>query len=172
MTTIAITSNSDGDVTGYTPENASRAPFLPLVRSMVRAYQAFVETSGRHLRDLGVTPSQFDVVATLGNTPGMTLGELSGRTLITKSALTGIIDRLERQGLVARCDKASDRRCVVARLTPAGEALFREVFPGHVDYMSRFFNRMSAEEQAECRRAFEKVEALFEADPGPVPGEE
>jgi DNA-binding MarR family transcriptional regulator len=159
-------------VSGFTHENASRAPYLPLLRAMVRAYQGFIETSGRHVRELGLTPSQFDVVATLGNTPGMTLGELSTRTLITKSALTGIIDRLEAQGLVARCDKANDRRCVLARLTPEGEALFREVFPAHVNYMSEFFDRMSAEDQAECRRAFEKVGALFQAGPGPSTGDE
>jgi DNA-binding MarR family transcriptional regulator len=138
---------------------------------MVRAYQSFLETSGRHLRELGLTHSQFDVLATLGNTPGMTLGELATRTLITKSALTGIIDRLEKQGLLERCGKATDRRCVVARLTPAGEALFREVFPAHANYLSQIFDHLSAEEQAECRRAFEKVGALFRTDPGTVPGE-
>jgi hypothetical protein len=46
-------------------------PFLPLMYELVRAYQTFEAYSAAHIRTLGLTAPQFDIVATLGNTEGM-----------------------------------------------------------------------------------------------------
>jgi hypothetical protein len=54
----------------------------------VQCYQAFEAYSATHIRTLGLTPPQFDIVATLGNTSGMTATELGEKTLITKGTLT------------------------------------------------------------------------------------
>jgi DNA-binding MarR family transcriptional regulator/cytochrome c556 len=74
------------------------------------------------VRALGLTPAQFDIVATLGNTPGLSFRELGERTLITKGTLTGVVDRLEARGLVERVASDHDRRSVTVRLTAAGDA--------------------------------------------------
>jgi len=44
--------------------------FLRSVRLLAQCYQGFERLSGRHVRALGLTPAQFDIVATLGNTEG------------------------------------------------------------------------------------------------------
>ena len=74
-------------------------PYLKLVRPLVEAYQAFWLADNRHIRSLKLTPSQFDVIATLGDTDGMTCSELSARTLVTKGTLTGVLDRLVAKGV-------------------------------------------------------------------------
>ena len=81
---------------------------MALVRELVRTYQAFEQLSSSRIRSHGLTPPQFDVIATLGNTPGMSCKELSSRTLITKGTLTGVLDRLLEIGL--------DRKDVVIAL--------------------------------------------------------
>ena len=53
--------------------------FLPTVQALVQAYQAFESHSGAHIRSLGLTPPQFDIVATLGNTAGMTATDHQNR---------------------------------------------------------------------------------------------
>jgi hypothetical protein len=63
---------------------AATEPFMAVVRELVRAYQAFRSYDDAHVRQLGLTPSQFDVISTLGNTPGMTLNKLAEKTLTTK----------------------------------------------------------------------------------------
>ena len=78
---------------------------------------------------MGFTHSQFDIIATLGNTPGMTCKELGEKTLITKGTLTGVLDRLEQKGLVQRDRGNDDRRQLFVKLTPDGEATFDDVFP-------------------------------------------
>ena len=76
--------------------------FLPLLRELSGTYQAFGVYSSAHMRSLGLTPAQFDIVVTLGNTPGMTTMQLSEKTLITKGTLTGVVGRTSG-GLAANC---------------------------------------------------------------------
>ena len=73
-------------------------PYLRLVRPLVQAYLAFYRVGSRHIEEMGVTPAQFDVIAELGDTSGMTCADLSEATLITKGTLTGVLDRLVAKG--------------------------------------------------------------------------
>ena len=59
-------------------------PYLKVLRPLVEAYLAFLRVGSRHIRSMKLTPSQFDVIATLGDTDGMTCAELSSETLVTK----------------------------------------------------------------------------------------
>jgi MarR family 2-MHQ and catechol resistance regulon transcriptional repressor len=122
-------------------------PYLKLVRPLVEAYLAFWRTGSRHIKSLKLTPSQFDVIATLGDTDGMTCSELSVRTLVTKGTLTGVLDRLVAKGLVKRDSIRTDRRYTKVSLTKKGDALFRKTFAAHIAFLRPFFERaLSADE--------------------------
>src|SRR5438046_1329745 len=108
--------------------------YLRSVRLLAECMQEFERLSGEKVRECGLTHAQFDIIATLGNTAGMNYKELGERTLITKGTLTGVIERLERKGLVARERNGDDRRSFFVRLTPCGEGLFRDVFPKVVEH--------------------------------------
>jgi DNA-binding MarR family transcriptional regulator len=137
------------------------ADFLPTLQALVRCYQAFEAYSATDIRALGLTPPQFDVIATLGNTPGMTSTELGEKTLITKGTLTGVVDRLADRGWVERAAHASDRRCQIVRLTPAGEALFARVFPAHMAHLAACFAGVSAAEHTRWQAALRGLEQVF-----------
>ncbi len=122
------------------------------MRLLAECYQAFERLSARHVRTLGLTPAQFDIVATLGNTDGMTFRELGERTLITKGTLTGVVDRMETAGWVVREAGTPDRRTVRVRLTRAGERLFEQVFPAHVAWCARAFAGTTERELAELEK--------------------
>src|SRR5216684_9070877 len=107
----------------------SKDPFMKVLRPLVETYFAFIRRDDPHIRSLGLTPSQFDVIATLGDTGGMTCKELSEQTLVTKGTLTGVLDRLAKKGLIERVPSREDRRSIIIQLTPKGNARFREVFP-------------------------------------------
>ena len=134
---------------------------MPVVRELVRAYQAFRSYSDADIRQLGLTSSQFDAIATLGNTPGMTFKQLAEKTLTTKGELTGIIDRLEKKGLVRREVPPEDRRSFIAVLTPEGERVFQETFPAHIAHLKQRFERLDRQELEEIRIALEKIKNLF-----------
>ncbi len=140
-------------------------PFLKVLRPLVEAYFAFLRKSDRHIRSMGLTQPQFDVIATLGDTDGMTCKELSERTLVTKGTLTGILDRLEAKGLTERVPSREDRRCTFIRLTKNGESLFRKVFPLHIGYMKPFFERaLNGREMTQAREMLLKIKSSFDRD--------
>jgi DNA-binding MarR family transcriptional regulator len=116
-------------------------PYLKILRPLVEAYLAFWREDSRHIKSLKLTPSQFDVISTLGDTDGMTCAELSDATLVTKGTLTGVLDRLSAKGLIKREAVAGDRRCTRIKLTEKGEALFRKVFAAHIAHIRPFFER-------------------------------
>lgn len=135
---------------------------LPTIQSLVHCYQAFVAHSDSHIRTLGLTPAQFDIVATLGNTPGMTATELTGKTLITKGTLTGVVDRLAERGWVERVAHDSDRRSQIVRLTKAGERLFGRVFPAHLDHLESCFVGATAADHKRWQAALRSLQAQIE----------
>jgi len=136
-------------------------PFLPTMQALVKCYQAFEAYSAADIRAMGLTPPQFDVIATLGNTPGMTATELGEKTLITKGTLTGVVDRLAERGWVERVAHESDRRCQIIRLTKAGEGLFARVFPAHMAHLESAFAHVNASDHARWQAALRELEQVF-----------
>jgi MarR family 2-MHQ and catechol resistance regulon transcriptional repressor len=116
-------------------------PYLKVLRPLVEAYLAFELIDNRHIKSLRLTPSQFDVIATLGDTDGLTCSELSARTLVTKGTLTGVLDRLVAKGFIRRDSMKGDRRCVKIRLTQKGNKMFRDTFAAHIAFIRPFFER-------------------------------
>lgn len=80
-----------------------------------------------------LTLPQFDVLAELARAEvgGFTFVELSRLLLVTSGNLTGIVDRLEEQGLVERRPDAKDRRVIRVALTAKGRRVTDEVLPAH-----------------------------------------
>lgn len=87
----------------------------------------------RRLRaEFGATLPQFDLLAQLDREPeGLRLGEISKRTMVTNGNITGLVERLEADGLVSRETPGDDRRVTVARLTDEGRRVFAEMAAVH-----------------------------------------
>lgn len=142
-------------------KSAAKQPFVPVMRELVRAYQAFESYTDENIRQLGLTSPQFDVIATLGNTTGMTMNTLAEKTLVTKGTLTGIVDRLEKKGFVRREVPEGDRRCFVIVLTPEGEQLFEQVFPAQIAYIKQRFDKLDSSDLEEILAALKKLRSIF-----------
>lgn len=127
-------------------------PYLKVLRPLVGAYLAFARQDNRHIRAMRLTPSQFDVIATLGDTDGMTCSDLSAATLVTKGTLTGVLDRLEQKGFIRRDDVAGDRRCTKIRLTEKGKILFEKTFAAHAAFLRPYFERALTQKDADQAR--------------------
>lgn len=145
----------------------SSKPFMPVLYELVRTYQAFEAYCIPHIREMGLTSPQFDIVATLGNTEGMSFKELGEKTLITKGTLTGIVDRLEVKALVRRVASTCDGRSQTVQLTKAGEALFAKVFPAHMQHLEHVFVGYSQKNLDKIEVALQQLKAAFlEANSG------
>ena len=83
-------------------------------------------------REFGTTLPRFDLMAQLERAPdGLQMGELSRRMLVTGGNVTGIVDQLERVGLIARTEDPADRRVYRVKLTKEGRRLFAQMAAEH-----------------------------------------
>ncbi len=72
-----------------------------------------------------LTAPQYMILANLHEKDGRPLSELAGIMRCSKSTMTGVVDTMERKGLVAREPNPEDRRSHLVRITPKGKALRR-----------------------------------------------
>lgn len=93
--------------------------------------------------DLG--PSQFNILNLLKDQPaGCSQVELSRLLVVHRSNVTGLIDRLEKRGLVRRLSVAGDRRSYRVILTPAGRKLLAKILPEYERAAEDIWNDLSA----------------------------
>ena len=92
--------------------------------------------------------ASYDVLVQLSEAPGRSLRmtELAERVLLSRSGLTRLVDRLERDGLVARQACPDDARGTLAVLTPAGLERLRVAWPTHLRGVSEHVGRLTPEE--------------------------
>jgi DNA-binding MarR family transcriptional regulator len=135
--------------------------FLLTIRELVRAYQAFEEFSGSHVRSLGLTPTQFDIIATLGNQPPMTYKTLGEKTLISKSSLSGVVSRMVEKGFLELIDNQEDGRSQFIKLTKHGDDAFKKIFPVHMRHLEKAFSKLSANEQQLILDSLKNLHSVF-----------
>jgi DNA-binding MarR family transcriptional regulator len=111
-----------------TPESA--------FRELIRVYGLVKRVQEPYFARFGITGSQWGVMRTLQRAekeglPGLRLTDLSDRLLIRPPSVTGVIDRMQRQGLVARSASETDLRSKYVSLTAAGRELVERVLESH-----------------------------------------
>ena len=97
--------------------------------------------------DHGVTLPRFDMMAALHDAPeGISMGELSRRLMVSNGNVTGIAERLEREGLISRRPMPGDRRSQIVKLTGAGRATFEAMAAEHEAWISTMLSGLTEEE--------------------------
>jgi DNA-binding MarR family transcriptional regulator len=86
------------------------------------------EVRARLRQRFDTTLQRFDLMSQLWRYPeGLKMNELSRHMMVTGGNVTGIVDPLEKQGLVERMPEPADRRAYRVRLTRAGRKTFAEM---------------------------------------------
>lgn len=104
-----------------------------------------------------LTVPQLDIITCLSRTKGLPLSELAERLLVTGGNVTGIIDRLERDGYVYRVRDKNDRRVVRALLTEKGFNLYKSFLPRYKEVMQRINAGLTAPERKQLQRLLKKL---------------
>ena len=111
-------------------------------RSFIKTHAKIIEKIEQDLADHKRVPlTTYDVLIALFETPNRKLrfGDLNKKVVLTKSGLTRLVDRLEREGLIKRERSEEDRRGAYAVLTEAGEVELRRAWPVYAKGIKRHF---------------------------------
>lgn len=131
------------------PRNVSQSKQrLRLWLRLLRATRVMESDLRERLRvQFGITLPQFDVMAALyRKADGITMTELSRMLIVSNGNVTGIIDRLVAERLVARRPAADDRRSFLVRLTPKGQQQFGVVARAHQEWVDRLLSDFDGEQ--------------------------
>lgn len=113
-----------------------------------------------------VSRGRFTVLALLNRNPDQPLNpcDLADRAGVTRATMTGLLDGLEREGLVAREHVTGDRRMLQVRLTEGGLTLLGKILPGYYSLMRSLMGGINEEEKQLLSRILSK---LISNLPGP-----
>lgn len=153
----ATTATLEAPRAGVSP----RDPRLAGWRSFLTAYSVITRQLDEELREeTGLSLFEYAALLQLAEAEGrrMRMSDLASGIVLTRSGVTRLVDRLERDGLVERGQCADDGRGSEALLTPAGLERLRAASKTHLrgidDY---YFSQVSDEDQAVVGRAMEDV---------------
>jgi DNA-binding MarR family transcriptional regulator len=146
------------------------------------AFRSLLRASGllRHVMEpyflrFGISGAQWGVLRVLRRAEGeglrsLRLTDLSGRLLIRPPSVTGVVDRLQRLGLVTRDAAHDDLRAKQVRLTSAGRKLVEHVLTGHAVRIETVMDGLNLVEQEQLQRLLEKLNLRLQAlaRPGPA----
>jgi len=99
----------------------------------------------------GLSEGRMGVLFRLYRCGDLPLGGLADDLMMTPRNITGLVDHLERQGLVERVPDSEDRRSVRATLTPAGRETIEGIWKEGLDRQFEIVEGMSKEDLAQLR---------------------
>jgi DNA-binding MarR family transcriptional regulator len=125
--------------------------------------------SSERLLRLGVSMAQLHIMFTLQRAGDMTMSRLAEVLNVSFSNATGLIDRMEERGFIERQRVPSDRRVVLVRVTPAGEAILREVDALSDELLRSVLERLPASQLRGVAHAISALREAVDSTVGPMP---
>ena len=122
-------------------------PSLKMWLKFIRAYSTYNKKAAEHMKNFGLTLSQFWVIECLRSIGPLVMGELCKKTFLSGGNMTFIVDGLEKADIVERVFTEDDRRAIFVRLTPKGEEIYAEAFCKYSEYLAKLTSILTKEEQ-------------------------
>jgi DNA-binding MarR family transcriptional regulator len=123
-----------------------------------------------HLAGAEISHAQFELLLELDERGDLSAGELALAARISPATVTQMLDGLAESGHVERTRSDSDRRVVMARLTPLGRARVEAKRAAWRERWERALADVSPREMRAATKVIERLGAVFQEGPGERPG--
>ena len=126
-----------------------------IVYALARTYGLVMRRLAKVYKRFGLSAASFNLLVLLerGRDPeSFTQHAIGERLVVSPSDMTGLIDRLEKKGLVRRLP-GKDRRTNLLRITPKGSKLVDETWPHHAEQIKRLSRMLSGRDTQILARA-------------------
>ena len=143
-------------------ELKKKQPFESLeqeaILNLLRTNDQFQNRLGRLFREYGLTSSQYNVLRILrGEGKPMPCLEIGDRMIQVVPAMTGLLDRLEKQELIRRERCSNDRRVVYVEITPKAKTLLKRLDQPVSELHTDLLGHLNRTELKELSRLLEKA---------------
>tara|TARA_R110002095_G_scaffold25573_4_gene26195 strand:- start:7165 stop:7653 length:489 start_codon:yes stop_codon:yes gene_type:complete len=145
-------------------KQAFQSSEVEAILNVLRTGDQFQNRLGRLFREYGLTCSQYNVLRILrGEGNPMPSLEIADRMVQVVPAITGLIDRLEKQELVTRERCHKDRRVVYVTLTEKAVRLLKEIEKPGLELHEQLIGHLTRKELKELNRLLTKARAAVRA---------
>ena len=152
---------------GFRPEKESTSEAA--LYNVARTFTLLNRLFQRHHAQFDLTPAKLNVLMLVkhgGDEEGLPQREIAKRLIISGSDVTGLIDRLEKDGLLTRRGAPADRRVKLIKITPKGSALLDKLWPAHIRQVEQTMSPLSKREQEQLIMLLTKVRARLQNGDG------
>jgi DNA-binding MarR family transcriptional regulator len=150
----------------YPPEKESCAmpqSSLTLWFRLARVFHRIDRRLVAQLRGRDLSLAQFDVLAQVSASEGLTQQELADRLLVTKGNVCQLLDRMEQTDLLVRMQ---DGRANRVYLTDGGRRLVQDVLPEHQALIASLFSALTDDERRQLRVLLRTLDHSLRGDEG------
>jgi len=150
--------NDDFSDVNNKPNTQSRGLRQPAVLGwlhLLRISHRVLQAATDQLAPWGLSNAQFDVLANVGASEGISQLALARRLSVTQGNVAQLLSKMETQRLIQRVVEGRSKRLY---LTPTGRALFDELVPVHEDFIADQVGVLSPDEQRELMRLLAKLD--------------
>ncbi|WP_407313423.1 MarR family winged helix-turn-helix transcriptional regulator [Desulfosporosinus sp. SB140] len=153
----------DGNLDGNLNEGAKVARIFHEVMSLFR------QSMSRVFEDAGITAPQGMVIGILSREKTLKITELSARLSLSNSTVSGIIDRLEKQGIVERNRSEQDKRVVYVNISPKFREQHQYFHKQMEENVASILNKGTPEELKKICEGLETLKKLLIVREGKKP---
>jgi DNA-binding MarR family transcriptional regulator len=121
----------------------------------------------------GLSVLEWRVLATLADSPPITIGQLAQQSVTKQPTVTRLLDRMEQQGYVERLSAAKDRRLTLVRMTRAGDKMIAGLIHKAHAHEASVLEPFGPKRSKELKKVLQELIALHRPAPAapPEPGE-
>ncbi|MNZ61029.1 putative HTH-type transcriptional regulator [compost metagenome] len=120
-----------------------------------RVYNHSLKETHQHLKQWGLSASQFDILAQVGVYEGLTQQQLAEKLFVTKGNITQLLGRLEELGLIKREQEWKHK---YVSLTSKGRKLFDQVVPVQEQFQASHFDALNRDEKKQLLELLKKIQ--------------
>jgi len=126
-------------------------------RLLSRVKMGLQEALDRELAPFDITSAQYVILVNLAHNEADSASELCKGVSYDPGAMTRMLDRLERKGLIRRVRCGNDRRKVILQLTDEGKAVYPKLVAVHVKVLNHFLRNFSKTQAAQLETLLRRM---------------
>lgn len=130
---------------------------MKLMAALRKLYKTLDDSLSKHLKELGISTTDYLILAVLEGTGPIPMQKLGDHLLITSGTITYATNRIINKGLVMKIQDNEDKRKFFLKLTDDGYDMLRRVNREHLPYISKVLGSFSEDELDDITETIKKL---------------
>jgi len=145
------------------PSVSERSVSDSVLIALRKIIQAIEMNSKKLVKRVGLTGPQLVILQEIARTGELTAGEIARAVSVSQATVTGILERMEKRGLLARKRSERDKRRIMVSITASGRQILDEAPPLMQEAFVERFSSLQEWEQTMILSALQRLVSIMDA---------